>query len=204
MSDALICLGSGSPRRAELLDQLGIPFIVKTADIDESVRADESPIAYVERLSLKKAQAVVKLLDQSTVRVVLAADTAVVVDGEILGKPEDKAQGLAMMAMLSGRRHHVHTGITLVALDGQRQSATKVCTSEVWFRTTSERERQVYWATGEPTDKAGGYGIQGYAASFISHLNGSFSGVMGLPMFETAELMREFGIDVCDYWPTSH
>ncbi len=204
MNDVLICLGSASPRRAELLSQLGVPFSVRAVDVDESVQVGELPATYVERLSLEKARAVVKLLDQSVAKFVLAADTAVVVDGEILGKPQDRAHGLAMMAMLSGRSHQVYTGLALVAVYEQSRSATKISISEVQFRTISKRERELYWATGEPVDKAGGYGIQGYAASFIRHLSGSFSGVMGLPIFETAELMREFGIDVCDNWRCSH
>lgn len=200
MNDALVCLGSASPRRAELLAQLGLPFVVKTVDIDESVRVDEGPLEYVERLALDKAAAIACLMDESQRLPVLTADTAVVVGSEILGKPRDRSHGLSMMEQLSGRTHQVYTAIAVCGAGPESRYATCVSVSEVSFRVTSMQERQAYWATGEPTDKAGGYGIQGYAAAFISHLSGSFSGVMGLPLFETAELLRDFGVEVCDSW----
>jgi len=201
MAEPVLCLGSASPRRAELLHQLGLSFVVQTAALDEAPLSGESPLAYVERVALDKAHAVLAQPPVNGLLLpVLTADTAVVVEGEILGKPRDKADGLAMMAKLSGRSHQVYTGIALMEPGPQGRAASSVSISEVRFRPTSAQEQEAYWASGEPADKAGGYAIQGYAAAFISHLNGSFSGVMGLPLFETAELLRQFGVEVCDGW----
>jgi septum formation protein len=196
MKKPLICLGSASPRRRELLNQIGLPHSVRSANIDETPRPHEAPEVYVLRMALEKARAV---LDQDGALPVLGADTAVVVDGVILGKPRDEADGLAMLRRLSGRRHQVLTAVALVEFG---REMTRLSVSHVAFRTMSTAEMGAYWRTGEPADKAGGYGIQGYAATFIEYLEGSFSGVMGLPLFETAELLREFGIDICvACWP---
>lgn len=200
MKNPLICLGSASPRRRELLNQIGIAHTVRSADIDETPRPHEAPEVYVLRMALEKARAV---LAQEAIKngalPVLGADTAVVVDGTILGKPRDEADGLAMLRRLSGSAHQV---LTAVALVEPEREMTRLSVSHVTFRAMSEMEISAYWRTGEPADKAGGYGIQGYAATFIEHLEGSFSGVMGLPLFETAELLREFGIDICEAcWP---
>ena len=196
MKKPLICLGSASPRRRELLNQIGVTHSVRSANIDETPRPHEAPEVYVLRMALEKGRAV-RAQDDSLP--VLGADTAVVVDGLILGKPRDEADGLAMLRRLAGRRHQVLTAIALV--DAGRE-ATRLSVSHVAFRAMSAAEIDAYWRTGEPADKAGGYGIQGYAAAFIEHLEGSFSGVMGLPLFETAELLREFGIDICEAcWP---
>ena len=196
----MICLGSASPRRAELLTQIGVPHVVQTADIDETPKPAEAPEVYVLRMALEKAEAV---LAKSLALPVLAADTAVVVDGQILGKPSDQADGLAMLASLSGCTHQVLTSVALVEPGVEGRSATRLNVNKVAFRTTSEAERLAYWHSGEPRDKAGAYAIQGYAATFIEHLEGSFSGVMGLPLFETAELLREFGFNVYDNWGAS-
>ena len=200
MTKPMICLGSASPRRAELLAQIGVPYLVHTAAIDETPKPAEAPEVYVLRIALEKAQAV---LAQNPDLPVLAADTAVVVDGEILGKPRDQADGLAMLARLSGRTHHVLTSVALVEQGAEGRCASRLSVNKVLFRPISETERLVYWRTGEPADKAGAYAIQGYAAIFIEHLEGSFSGVMGLPLFETAELLREFGFNLYDNWGAS-
>ncbi len=175
---------------------MGLSHAVRSANVDETPRPHEAAEVYVLRMALEKARAVLK---HDAALPVLGADTAVVVDGVILGKPCDEAEGLAMLRRLSGRRHLVLTAIALVE---PGREATRLSVSHVAFRTMSESEMRAYWNTGEPVDKAGGYGIQGYAATFIKRLEGSFSGVMGLPLFETAELLREFGIDICEAsWP---
>jgi len=164
----LLCLASGSPRRRALLEQIGVPHVVRAADIDETALPGESPADYVRRLALGKSLAVRAL---GVALPVLAADTVVVVDGELLGKPADEDAGVAMLERLSGRTHRVLTAVALARARG---------------------------APGEGRDKAGGYAIQGRGALFIEHLSGSYSGVMGLPLFETAELLAEAGIPC---WP---
>ena len=187
-------LASGSPRRRELLTQIGVPFTAISADIDETPLTDESPAAYVERLARGKAQAGYAALtaEQSAdPACVLGADTAVVLDGRILGKPRDQAEAQAMLLGLAGREHEVLTAIAL--LDGQR-CESRVVRSLVRFRNIDRDEAAAYWASGEPRDKAGGYGIQGLGAVFVSGLNGSYSAVVGLPLCETCELLGHFGI----------
>ncbi|MBF8801579.1 Maf family protein [Pseudomonas shirazica] len=182
-------LASGSPRRRELLTQIGVPFSVVSAPIDETPLPDESAPAYVERLARAKAAAGLACLEGPAV--VLGADTAVVLDGRILGKPENREDALAMLAGLSGREHQVLTAVALS--DGQRVHSLCV-TSKVRFRAISAEEAQRYWASGEPADKAGGYAIQGLGAVFVTGLSGSYSAVVGLPLSETAELLGQFGI----------
>ncbi|MGB5955599.1 Maf family protein [Pseudomonas sp.] len=211
-------LASGSPRRRELLTQIGVPFSVVSAPIDETPLPDESAPAYVERLARAKAAAGLASLRRHRPSddtegsaapvgaglpakgrhaapqeraVVLGADTAVVLDGRILGKPENREDALAMLAELSGREHQVLTAVALS--DGQRVHSLCV-TSKVRFRAISADEAQRYWASGEPADKAGGYAIQGLAAVFVTGLSGSYSAVVGLPLSETAELLARFGI----------
>ncbi|AHG39521.1 septum formation protein Maf [Pseudomonas syringae CC1557] len=184
-------LASGSPRRRELLTQIGVPFTVLSAQIDETPFAHETPAVYVERLALGKAQAGLSSLAANQQACVMGADTAVVLEGRILGKPVDEADALAMLSALSGREHEVMTAVAVI--DGQR-SATCVVTSRVRFRPIQHHEAQAYWASGEPADKAGGYAIQGLAAIFVEGLQGSYSGVVGLPLCETAELLGRFGI----------
>ncbi|MCI0912164.1 Maf family protein [Pseudomonas putida] len=182
-------LASGSPRRRELLAQIGVPFTVISAPIDESALPDESAVAYVERLARSKAEA--GLASLAGPAVVLGADTAVVLDGRILGKPENREDALAMLADLAGREHQVLTAVALS--DGQ--CCLSVCvTSTVRFRAIGPEEAQRYWASGEPVDKAGGYAIQGLGAVFVTGLQGSYSAVVGLPLSETAELLAQFGI----------
>ena len=184
-------LASGSPRRRELLTQIGVAFSVIGAEIDETPLPDESPAAYVERLARGKAQAGRARLNANAQACVLGADTAVVLDGKILGKPLDEADALAMLMSLSGQEHEVLTAIAL--LDGER-CESRVVRSLVRFRPINAAEASAYWASGEPRDKAGGYGIQGLGAVFVSSLTGSYSAVVGLPLCETAELLGHFGI----------
>ncbi len=184
-------LASGSPRRRELLTQIGVPFTVVNAAIDETPQGDESPASYVERLARGKAAAGLATLTDTANACVLGADTAVILDGRILGKPLDQADALAMLLALSDREHEVLTAIAV--LDGQR-CETRLVSSRVRFRKVSTHEATTYWHSGEPQDKAGGYAIQGLAAVFVAGLNGSYSAVVGLPVCETAELLGHFGI----------
>jgi len=184
-------LASGSPRRRELLTQIGVAFTAIAADIDETPLDNETPSAYVERLARGKAEAGRRALPAGADGCVLGADTAVVLDGRILGKPLDQADSLGMLMALSGRDHDVLTAIAL--LDGQR-CESRVIGSRVRFRTITAQEALAYWASGEPQDKAGSYGIQGLGAVFVAGLEGSYSAVVGLPLCETAELLGHFGI----------
>lgn len=185
-----IYLASRSPRRRELLHQIGVHHEVVSVDVDETPRRDEIPEEYVIRLALEKAQEGRRQTATSRDMPVLAADTAVVVDNDILGKPADQAEALAMLARLSNRPHKVLTGVALVG----GQQASRLSSNQVTFREISPAEAIAYWHSGEPADKAGSYAIQGLGALFIRHLEGSFSGVMGLPLFETAELLQQAGI----------
>ena len=186
MGEPRILLASASPRRAELLRQVGIAHAVRPVDVDESVRADEAPAAYVLRLAEAKAAALWRQLAPGERRPVLAADTTVALEGEIFGKPGSLAEARTMLGRLSGRTHAVHTAIALLHAQG---SAARVSSSTVTFRELTPAEIDWYWRTGEPADKAGGYAVQGRAAAFISHIAGSYSGIMGLPLFETWELL---------------
>ena len=186
MGEPRILLASASPRRAELLRQVGIAHAVRPVDVDESVRPDEAPAAYVLRLAEAKAAALWWQLKPEERRPVLAADTTVALEGEIFGKPATLAEARAMLGRLSGRTHAVHTAIALLHAQG---SAARVSSSTVTFRELTPAEIDWYWHTGEPADKAGGYAVQGRAAAFISHIAGSYSGIMGLPLFETWELL---------------
>lgn len=191
MIDPLI-LASSSPRRRDLLAQLGVPFDVVAVDVDESCRAGEAPEEYVVRIALAKARAGVAAADGRAAPLALGADTVVVIDGEILQKPSGRDGAMAMLARLSGRTHRVLSG---VALAGQCE-LTRMSESQVTFRAIDERERLAYWATGEPADKAGAYAIQGVGAMFVSRLHGSYSAVVGLPLYETAEMLSLCGIDL--------
>ena len=184
-------LASSSPRRRELLAQIGVSYQVVSIDVPEQRSPGESPEDYVQRLALEKARAGHALAGDSRIPV-LGADTVVVLDGHVMEKPKDKSDGLAMLAKLSGQTHEV---LSAVALVGKKEKVI-INRSRVSFIETTPEEREAYWNTGEPQDKAGGYAVQGLAAMFVSKIEGSFSGVMGLPLFETAELLKEFNIEI--------
>jgi septum formation protein len=182
----VLLLASASPRRRELLWQIGVPHVIAAAAIDERQHPGETPSDCVGRLALAKARTVWR-----GELPVLGADTAVVVDGQMQGKPGTRDAALATLARLSGRTHEVLTAVAL--LDG-RGSALRLSRSEVRFRELDPAECERYWRSCEGRDKAGGYAIQGLAAVFISELRGSYSGVMGLPLFETAALLDAAGV----------
>ena len=188
-----LLLASASPRRRELLWQLGVPHDARAADIDEQRLPGEGMEACVQRLAHQKAERVYQQQAPGRRLPVLAADTIVVLGERLLGKPADRAQGLAMLHMLSGRQHRV---LTAVALQTEAGVSSHMSESQVSFRALSGEECAQYWDTGEPCDKAGAYAIQGYAAAFIRDLQGSYSGVMGLPLHETADLLRRAGVAV--------
>ena len=191
MSSEFVYLASGSPRRRELLQQIGVSFRVVSTAVDETVLPGEAPAAYVERLAAAKADDGWDRSRDAAGTPVLAADTAVVLDGRILGKPSNREDAERMLRQLSGRTHEVLTAVALRTADGLQ---SRISRSEVTFRPLIAGEAQAYWETGEPADKAGAYAVQGRAAIFISDLRGSYSGVMGLPLFETAELLGSAGL----------
>ena len=196
-----IYLASRSPRRRELLKQLGVkfdPLLLRLsgprgADVDELQHPGEPAADYVERTAREKAAFGLRVLSMRSMlpRPVLAADTVVIVDDEVLGKPSDRAEAESFLKRLSGRAHEVRTAVAL-AMEGPVLSATSIST--VTFRVITADEAQHYCATSEPYDKAGGYGIQGLAALFIERIEGSYTGVMGLPLFETGQLLTQAGI----------
>jgi septum formation protein len=200
-------LASASPRRRELLSQIGVPHVVTGAHIDESVHEGERPHDYVQRMARTKAEAV---WQQDSSLPVLAADTTVVLDGIVFGKPVDRDDACRMLRLLSGRTHEVLTAVALASdedalnrraaqTDQTARISIRVSVSSVRFRVLAEAEIEAYWDTGEAQDKAGAYAVQGLAAVFIESLTGSYSGVMGLPLFETSELLRAAGVP---YWCT--
>lgn len=183
-----VLLASASPRRRELLTQIGVHHEVVRVDVPEVALPGEAPEVFALRLAVAKARAG-RAAAASDPRPVLGADTVVVAQGEILGKPRDRADFLRMMALLSGHTHQVMTAVARVDADGSE--ASRLSVSHVTFRLLDDEEIEAYWASGEPSDKAGGYGIQGLAAIFIARVEGSYSGVMGLPLYETADLLRD-------------
>jgi septum formation protein len=194
-----IYLASQSPRRRELLKQIGVNFEMlllrsdprRNIDVDETAHADEQPEDYVKRVSRAKAEAgfaVLRLRNLPSFPV-LAADTTVTIGGKIFGKPDNDEQAAAMLSQLSGREHRVHSAVA-IALNEHVEIA--LSTSTVRFTTLSEERIRRYLLTHEYRDKAGGYAIQGYAGAFIEHISGSYSGVMGLPLFETVQLLQRF------------
>lgn len=185
-----LVLASASPRRAELLRQFGLLFEVCPVDIDETPTEKETPTEYVERLALEKAHAAQKTLEAG---LVLGSDTAVIIGGEIFGKPTDFDDFRRMMNRLSGTEHQV---MSAIAFMDSTKTATALSVTSVCFRELKADEIHNYWQTGEPLDKAGGYAIQGMASGFIREIVGSYSGVMGLPLYETGELLRKFNL-----WP---
>jgi len=192
-----IYLASRSPRRRALLQQAALPFRTVDLDVDETPGEQENAEVFVIRLALEKARAGWELVRDSKPMPVLGADTAVVLDDlSILGKPRDRDHGLEMLRALSGKTHRVLTGTALV----DDREATRLSVNSVTFRELTESEIQRYWDTGEPEGKAGSYAIQGRAAVFIDHMEGSYSGIMGLPLFDVADLMAEFALDYSRGW----
>ena len=182
-------LASTSPRRREILAALAIDFTITRVDVDEEPLAGESPDEMVVRLAIAKAGAAA--VDDTDLA--LGADTAVVVDGHALGKPADQADCLRMLDLLSGRAHKVVTG---VALCGANRTWTALSKTDVYFREISRDEALAYWQSGEPCDKAGAYAIQGLGGAFVERIEGSYSNVVGLPVFETVALLSDAGFDV--------
>ncbi len=188
-----LLLASQSPRRAELLTQIGVPFEVVRIDVLEQRADSELPQDYVLRLAQDKAREGARLHPDA---VVLGADTIVECQGMVLEKPRDQCHAQAMLALLSGNTHKVHTA---VAVCHGAELHSVLVTSLVTFRTISDDEAKRYWLTGEPCDKAGGYGIQGFGGVFVTHLEGSYSAVMGLPVAQTQQLLGQLGLP---YWDT--
>jgi septum formation protein len=190
LANFLIYLASASPRRSALLTQIGVPHRIQPVDVDEGSLPGEPPERYVERLAAVKAETLWARLAEAERAPVLGSDTTVALDGRILGKPRDEVDGLRMLELLSGRTHQVYTAVALRWPGGV---STRVNVSDVSFRALTPEERRAYWASGEPVDKAGGYAVQGLAAVFIERIAGSYSGVMGLPLYETAQLLETLG-----------
>ncbi|NOT65206.1 MAG: septum formation inhibitor Maf [Methylotenera sp.] len=191
MMTVKIILASRSPRRVELLQQMGVRCETLPADIDETQLTNESPEAYVTRLARQKAEAcLLRLTDAQRIRPVLAADTTVVLAGAVLGKPENNDDARRMLAALSGNSHQVHTA---VALAFNNEIEVVLSTTVVQMMAFTPAQIDAYIASGEHADKAGSYGIQGAAGAWISHIEGSYTGVMGLPVYETAALLRKHG-----------
>jgi len=199
--DNRIYLASRSPRRRDLLKQIGVPFellllredLRRGVDVDETPMADESAGVYVLRIARLKAEMAVRQIAYRNLpqKPVLAADTTVVFDGEIIGKPDDAEHAARMLRTLSGREHQV---LTAVAIALREQIETQISVSSVWFRELSDVDVRRYCASGEPLDKAGAYAIQGRAGAFVTRINGSYSGIMGLPLAETVELLQKFNV----------
>jgi septum formation protein len=187
----MIYLASQSPRRKQLLEQINIPHQSIHVDIDETPHPHELPQDYVTRMAIEKVRHAHPLSQHFPV---LAADTSVICDGRILGKPVDETDFMRMMQLLGNRTHQVLTAVAVMAPLPDTAVKTRLSSSEVSFRSISEQEAMHYWKSGEPCDKAGGYGIQGLGAVFIKEIHGSYSGIMGLPLYETAELLSEFGV----------
>ncbi|TYO98038.1 Maf family protein [Desulfallas thermosapovorans] len=191
-----IYLASSSPRRRELLDQIGLPHVVFTVDIDETLPPGLPPAEQVMSLSRSKAEAAAATLAEG---IVLAADTVVVLGGEVLGKPENESAARVMLERLQGNTHEVYTGITLMELAGGRVLSGYERT-EVRLREMSRAEIEHYVATKEPLDKAGAYGVQGRAAVFVAGIRGCYFNVVGLPLFKLAQMLKELNIEVSQCW----
>lgn len=189
LSQPILVLASTSPRRREILASMGLEFRVSGVDIDESRLGDEA----AEHMVLRLAAAKVAAAKIAPSHRVIGADTAVVLDGEVLGKPRDRKDAVAMLLSLSDRRHRVLTGVALSGPDGVE---SLLSSTDVIFREISRDEALAYWQSGEPCDKAGAYGIQGLGGAFVEAIEGSYSGVVGLPVYETAKLLRNAGIDL--------
>jgi len=185
-----IVLASASPRRREILTQIGVQFTVQEHSVDEVLLADESPETYVQRLALEKALSVQAMHAEKSVPI-LGSDTIVVCARQILGKPADKEDGLRMLTLLSGKQHQVFSAVA-VCFEDQQQ--TVLVRSDVTFKELSDQEIERYWLSDEPLGKAGAYAIQGLGGMFVTALSGSYSGVVGLPAYETSQLLAAFGV----------
>jgi len=196
-----VYLASSSPRRRELLTQLGVCFDVLHPNVDERALAGESAEQFVTRLALEKARAGWELIQQQgkLPRPVIGADTCIVLADELIGKPNDKPHYEQVMNKLSGATHQVYSAVAIAGSTARMRNLEekyRLSRSSVEFRDISEQEREIYWQSGEPADKAGGYAIQGLAAAFVKNIHGSYSGIVGLPLYETAELLQAFGVNV--------
>lgn len=190
MPNIQVYLASKSPRRRELLQQIGLKFESLEVDVDEQIITDELADQYVARLAIAKAEAGSERIKNSSVPVI-GSDTCIWHEGRIIGKPSSKSHALKILQELSGTNHEVYTG---VAISNGESTKSIVQCSRVTLASISETEMEAYWTTGEPQDKAGAYAIQGLGAIFISQLEGSYSGIMGLPLYETAQLLKQFDI----------
>lgn len=191
----MLYLASQSPRRREILDQIGVRYRVIPQNIDETPLPQESPESYVQRLALEKARAgLASVIDKTDKDRVLGADTIVVLDGQILGKPKDRQSGCEMLVALSGRKHMVMSAVAIVE---KEQSESGLSITEVFFGSLDQQLIDKYWETEEPSDKAGGYGIQGFGAFFVEKIIGSYSGVVGLPIEILFPMLERFKIS---YW----
>lgn len=188
---ARLHLASASPRRREILAGLGLSFDAAGVDIEERQNPGESPAEMVRRLSVEKARAATACVPEGTL--ILGSDTAVVLDGQVFGKPVQGTEAVEMLLRLSGRWHEVMTGVALLGPCGPDVA---ISVTRVQFRDIDPAEAAIYWQSGEPVDKAGGYAIQGLGGVFVQTIEGSYSGVVGLPVFETATLLRRAGLDV--------
>lgn len=190
-----VVLASASPRRTALLKQMNIAHKIHPADIDESPRLNETPQALVTRLAAEKAQAVKAQLEarhsMTAGTVILASDTLIAFEGQSVGKPIDKADSKKILRMLSGKQHEVLTAISALSISRQQ---TQVITTSVTFAALTDEQIDAYWETGEPADKAGSYAIQGIGGEFVVSINGSASAVIGLPLYETRQLLNAFGV----------
>jgi septum formation protein len=193
MTTLPVCLASASPRRRELLAQIGVTVAVVSVPVDEARRAGEVPSDYVRRLARAKAVAAARSPAVPAGAVVVAADTAVVSGADILGKPASEADAVATLVRLGGTTHEVYTAVAVYSSAGESVAVSR---SEVSFRPVHVAQAAAYWRSGEPGDKAGAYAIQGLGALFIRELRGSYSGVMGLPLYETGALLAEHGVDL--------
>jgi len=191
-SSAQIILASASPRRRELLEQIGVIAIVQPVDIDETQQEHEPAIKFVQRLAMEKAQRGFETINNKDMLPVLGSDTIIEVDAMVLGKPENRQQAKEMLELLSDRKHTVHSSVAIVT---HEEKLIETSSTQVHFKALAEEEIDSYLATGEADDKAGSYAIQGRAAQFIKNINGSYTGVMGLPLYETVQLLKRCGVN---------
>lgn len=191
-----LILASQSPRRKELLGQLGYQFTTQAADIDESVRCNENAKDYVLRLAKEKAQAIFSALpvQQQAQSVVIGSDTSVVIEGDILGKPANEAECITTLLRLENKQHQVLTAIAVISQDHSNKAISQLIETQVQFKSLTVDEIKRYWHTGEPCDKAGSYAIQGIGGQFVTTIKGSYSAVVGLPLYETVQLLAQVGL----------